>query len=145
MPVAKSKLETFVSPEDLKEVILDFEKYSEFLPEVTKVEVLEKSETSMLCKFYIHVAFAGFEIDSDYTTRYTVDGNEISWDLEASESITKMTGKWSLTETDDGECVAEYEAEVETNLAIPPEVQALFVEESLPKLMETFRDRAEDV
>ena len=34
---------------------------------------------------------------------------------------------------------------METNLPIPPEVQALFVEESLPKLMERFRDKAEDL
>lgn len=145
MPVAKSKLETFVTPEELKEVILDFEHYPEFLKEVRRVEVLEKSDSAMLCTFHIHVAFAGFEVDTEYTTRYAIDGLEISWELERSESITKMNGKWSLRETDDGECEAEYEAEVETDLAIPPEVQALFVEESLPKLMEQFRDRAEEL
>jgi len=56
-----------------------------------------------------------------------------------------MSGRWVLEEVDDGECKASYEAEVETNLAIPPEVQTLFIEESLPKLMGTFRDRAEDM
>jgi len=144
MPVAKSKLETFVSPEDLKEVILDFESYPKFLKEVQRVEVLERTDELVRAKFYIHVAFGGFEIESDYTTKYTVDELSITWELEHSESITKMNGSWALTETDDGECVANYEAEIETNLAIPPEVQALFVEESLPKLMETFRDRAEE-
>ena len=145
MPVAKSKLETFVSPEDLKGVILDFEKYPEFLPEVVKVEVLEKSDDSILAKFHVHVAFAGFDINTDYTTRYTIDDLEISWELESSESITKMRGKWSLSETDDEECVANYEAEIETSLAVPPDVQALFMEESLPKLMGQFRDRAEEL
>lgn len=145
MPLAKCTLETFVTPEELKAVILDFEKYPEFLAEVARVLVLEKSDTSMLCTFHIHIAFAGFDIDTDYTTRYTIDGLEISWELERSPSITKMNGRWSLSPTDDDECVAEYEALVETNLAIPPEVQALFVEESLPKLMEQFRDRAEDL
>mgnify|MGYP001580070306 CR=1 FL=1 len=145
MPVATCKLETFVSPEDLKDVILDFASYSEFLPEVERVEVLEKSDTACLCTFHIHIAFAGFDVRTEYTTRYTIDDLEIRWELESSPSITRMSGGWSLTETDDGECVADYEAEVETNLAIPPEVQALFVEESLPKLMEKFRDRAEEL
>ncbi len=145
MPIARSTLETFVTAEELKAVILDFEKYPEFLSEVQRVEMREKSETSMLCTFHVHVSFAGFDIDSEYTTRYTIDGLQISWELAESESITKMNGRWSLTETEDEECLAEYEAEVETNLGVPPEVQALFVEESLPKLMEQFRDRAEDL
>ncbi len=145
MPLAKCTLETFVSPEDLKEVILDFESYPKFMNEVRKVEVLDKSETSITARFHINVSFAGFEIDSSYTTKYAVDELTISWELVESESITKMSGRWVLEEVDDGECKASYEAEVETNLAIPPEVQALFVEESLPKLMESFRDRAEDL
>ena len=73
-----------------------------------------------------------------------VDDLEIRWELERSPSITTMSGCWSLQESD-GECIADYEAEVETNLAVPPEVQAMFVEESLPKLMEKFRDRAEEL
>lgn len=145
MPVAKSTLETFVSPEELKEIILDFEKYPEFMKEVTKVDVLERSDASITAKFHIHISFAGFDIDSSYTTKYAIDDNTIAWELVESDAITKMNGKWVLTETDDGECKAEYEAEVETNMAVPPEIQAAFVEESLPKLMESFRDRAEDM
>ena len=145
MPTARCTLETFVSPEDLKEVILDFERYPEFMDEVSKVEVLDKSDTSITARFHIQVAFAGFEINSSYVTRYTIDGMDISWELVESDSITKMSGRWTLHETEDEECRAEYEAEVETNLGIPPDVQALFVEESLPKLMESFRDRAEDL
>jgi len=145
MPIAKATLETFVSPDELKAVILDFEKYPEFMNEVTKVEVLERSKSSITAKFHVHVSFAGFDLKSSYTTKYAIAGNTISWELVESDSITKMNGRWELSETDDGECEARYEAELETNVAIPPEVQAAFVEESLPKLMGAFRDRAEDL
>ncbi|MCB9593782.1 MAG: SRPBCC family protein [Sandaracinaceae bacterium] len=145
MPIAKSTLETFVSPEELKEVILDFEKYPEFMDEVTKVEVLERSDSSITAKFHVHVAFAGFDLKSTYTTKYAITDDTVSWELVESTDISKMNGKWVFTETEDGECKADYEAELETNMAIPPEVQAAFVEESLPKLMEAFRDRAEDM
>ena len=59
MPVAKTTLETFVSPDELKELILDFESYPEFLPEVSKVEVKEKKKSSALVTFHIAVAFGG--------------------------------------------------------------------------------------
>lgn len=145
MPIAKSTLETFVSPDELKAVILDFEKYPEFMKEVTKVEVLERSDEEIVAKFHVHVSFAGFDIRSWYVTRYAIDDTTISWELVESDGISKMNGRWELTETDDGECKAKYQAEVETTMAVPPEIQAAFVEESLPKLMEAFRDRAEDL
>jgi coenzyme Q-binding protein COQ10 len=145
MAVAKTTLETFVSPDELKEVILDFEKYPQFLPELAKVVVKERSDTSALVTFQIGLSFAGFDVNTEYTVRYTIEPNEVRWSLVSSPSITKMEGHWKLAEKDDGETIAHYEAVVETNLAIPPDVQALFVEESLPKLMMRFRDRAEDV
>lgn len=143
MPVAKTTLETFVSPDELKDVILDFESYSEFLPEVSSVDVKEKNDDSALVTFHIAVKFGGFDVKSEYTVRYTIGDKEIRWSLVSSPSITKNDGSWKLEETDEGETIAHYEAEVETNLAVPPEVQAMFVEESLPKLMMRFRDRAE--
>jgi ribosome-associated toxin RatA of RatAB toxin-antitoxin module len=145
MAVAKTKLETFVSPDEMKEVILDFEKYPQFLPEVARVEVKERSEGAAIVTFYVALSFGGFDIQTEYTVRYAIEPNEIRWTLVSSPSVTKNEGCWKLEETDDGETVADYEAVVETNLAVPPDVQALFVEESLPKLMMRFRDRAEDM
>jgi coenzyme Q-binding protein COQ10 len=144
MAVAKTRLETFVSPDELREVILDFEKYPEFLKEVTKIEVKERTKESALVTFHVAIAFGGFNVATEYTVKYSFTKNEIKWALVSSPSVTKNEGSWKLEETDDGETVAHYEATVESNLAIPPEVQKLFVEESLPKLMESFRDRAED-
>lgn len=143
MPVAKTTLETFVSPEELRDVILDFESYPEFLPEVKRVDVKEKKKDSALVTFHIAIKFGGFDVATEYTVRYTIAPLEISWKLESSPTLTKNEGAWKLEETDDGECIARYTAEVESNLAIPPDVQKLFVEESLPKLMTLFRDRAE--
>lgn len=144
MALAKTKLETFVSPDELRDVILDFEKYAEFLPEVTRVEVKERTKDSALVTFHIAIAFMGFDVATEYTVRYTIGERDIRWQLVSSPSVTKNEGSWKLEETSDGETLAHYEAVVETNLAVPPDVQKLFVEEGLPKLMERFRDRAEE-
>ncbi|MEC7522922.1 MAG: SRPBCC family protein [Myxococcota bacterium] len=145
MALAKTKLETFVSPDELKEVLLDFESYAELLPEVSSVDVKERSDDAALVTFHVDISFAGFDVKTEYTCRYAISDREIAWELVDSPSLTKNVGKWVLEETEDEETVAHYESEVETNLPIPPEVQALFVEESLPKLMERFRDKAEDL
>lgn len=143
MPVATTQLETFVTPDELKDVILDFESYPELLKEITKVEVHERSDVNVEATFHIDIAFMGFNIQSHYRVRYAIDGLTITWDLVESPTLTLNRGSWKLIETDDGETIGHYEAEIETNLPIPPEIQAAFAESELPKLMEQFRDRAE--
>ena len=104
-----------------------------------------RSETEIDATFHFAIAFMGFNIDSSYRLRYALSEMEIRWDLVESPDVTINRGAWTLEETDDGETVAKYEAEIETSLPIPPDVQAAFTEAELPKLMATFRDRAEDL
>lgn len=144
MPVTKTTLEVFVSPEEFKEVILDFEAYPDFLPEVKKVAVESQDDSTAVATFHVEVDFGGFHIESQYTLKYEISDDVISWSLVDSPDLTENKGKWTLREGDDeDETVADYEAEIITSLPIPPPVQAMFAEQELPKLMETFRDRAE--
>lgn len=145
MTAVETSVESFVSPEDFREVILAVEKYPEFLKEVKRVQVHERTETSMRATFWIEIAFAGFEVKTEYTLRYTVGETEIAWELDSSPMVTKNRGQWSLGPGKDGDgTLARYVAEVESNAPIPPDVQALFAKETLPKLVESFRDRAEE-
>ncbi len=145
MPSAKATLETFVSPDELKAVILDFDVYPELMKEVTRVDVHSQSDEEADVTFHLDIRFMGFELTSHYRVRYTIGERSIEWDLVESPTLTKNRGSWTLEETDDGETRALYENEVETNLPIPPEVQAAFAQQELPKMMEKIRDRAEDV
>ena len=144
MPKSSTTVETFVSPEEFREVILDFEKYPEFLPEVKKTIVHERSDDSMLVSFFVEVKVGGMDVKTDYTTRYTLDGNTIRWTLDKSDSMSKNEGFWQLDETDDGETRAVYENEIITTLPIPEELQKLFADQEMPRMMQRFRDRAED-
>lgn len=144
MPLSKTTLEVFVSPEEFKEVILDLESYPEFLPEVKKVEVLDRSEISIKATFWVAVDVGGVHVDSQYTVEYEIGDKEISWTLHSSPDLSENRGSWRLEEGDDeDETIARYEAEIITSLPIPEPVQLLFAEKELPKLMELFRDRAE--
>lgn len=143
MPKSSTYFETFVSPDELRAVVLDVEKYPAFLPEVKKVEVKERSASALVATFYVEVKVAALEIKTEYTVRYTLGAREISWTLVSSPTMTKNEGKWRLEETEDGETKAYYEAEVETSLPIAPDLQKLFAEQELPRMMQRFRDRAE--
>jgi ribosome-associated toxin RatA of RatAB toxin-antitoxin module len=110
---------------------------------VKRVEVKERSDTSMLATFYVEVKVSGLEIKTEYTVRYNIGKDEISWTLVSSPTLTKNEGKWRLEETADGETKAHYEAELVTSLPIGPDLQKLFADQELPRMMQRFRDRAE--
>jgi coenzyme Q-binding protein COQ10 len=143
MPKSSTSFETFASPDELRAIIVDVEKYPQFLPEVKRVTVKDKTANGFVGTFFVEVKVGGSEIKTEYTVRYAIDGNVIAWKLESSPNVSKNEGQWKLEETADGETKAFYEAEIETTLPIPAELQKVFADQELPKMMQRFRDRAE--
>lgn len=144
MPKSSTVFETFASPDELRAIVVAVEKYPEFLPEVKKVTVRNKHGDEFLASFDVQVKVAGIEVKTEYTVRYKVTPNKVSWTLEESPTMTKNEGSWRFEEIADGETKAYYEAELETTLPIAPELQKMFADQELPRMMQRFRERAED-
>lgn len=144
MPKSSTTVESFVSPEEFRDIVIAVDKYPEFLPEVKKVEVKERNADSLVAKFFVEVKVAGSEVKTEYTVRYKLGKSEVSWSLVESPTLTKNEGRWKLEETSDGETKAYYENEIVTTLPIPEELQKVFADQELPRMMQRFRDRAED-
>ncbi|MDB4972838.1 MAG: cyclase/dehydrase [Myxococcaceae bacterium] len=143
MPKSSTSFESFVSPEELRAVVIDVEKYPAFLPEVKKVVVRSRHEDGFLATFFVEVKVSSIEVKTEYTVRYTLKPLEVSWTLEESPNMSKNEGTWRFEEIKDGETKAFYEAEIETSLPIAPELQKMFADNELPRMMQRFRDRAE--
>ena len=143
MPKSSTSFETFASPDELRAVIAAFDKYPEFLPEVKRIQVKAQSPDSATVAFFVEVKVGGSEIKTEYTVRYSIGPKEIRWTLVESPTLTKNEGLWRLEETPDGETKAYYESELVTTLPIPEELQKIFADQELPRMMQRFRDRAE--
>jgi ribosome-associated toxin RatA of RatAB toxin-antitoxin module len=143
MPKSSTNFETFASPDELRAIVVDVEKYPQFLPEVKRVTVKDKTADGFVATFFVEVKVGGSVVKTEYTVRYALKGDTISWDLVSSPDVSKMEGFWKLEETADGETKAHYEATLETTLPIPLELQKVFADQELPKMMQRFRDRAE--
>jgi coenzyme Q-binding protein COQ10 len=143
MPKSSTSFETFASPDELRAVITAFDKYPEFLPEVKRIQVKAQSADSATVAFFVEVKVGGSEIKTEYTVRYSIGPKEIRWTLVESPTLTKNEGLWRLDETADGETKAYYESELVTTLPIPEELQKIFADQELPRMMQRFRDRAE--
>src|SRR6476659_5641852 len=103
MPKSSTTVESFVSPEEFREIVIAVDKYPEFLPEVKRVEIKERNADSLVAKFFVEVKVAGSEVKTEYTVRYELGTNEVSWSLLESPTLTKNEGRWKLEETSDGE------------------------------------------
>ena len=143
MPKSSTSIESFVSPVEFREIVVALDKYPEFLPEVKRVDVTERSAAGATATFYVEVSVSGIEVKTEYTVRYEFASPEIRWHLVSSPTLTKNEGLWRIDETKDGETRAYYENELVTSLPIPEEMQKIFADQELPRMVQRFRDRAE--
>ena len=147
MPISETTIESFVSPSEFLDVVLDVKQYPRFLPEVKEVEVISSSDHAMRARFGVAVSFAGLDVKTEYTVDYVIDrgAHTVRWSLHASPDLTVNEGEWRLEETADGETLAHYRAEIVTSLPIAAEIQKAFADSQLPELMQKFQDRAESM
>lgn len=147
MPKSSGKIEVLCASEDFLSVVTDFESYPEFIDEMKEVEVLSGSadEGKARVRFVVEVKVGGTPIRSEYTLDYVIGEDDVSWTLVSSENLTRNQGSWRLESVENDECIAHYEAELETNLPIPAEVQKMFADQEMPRMLSKFRDRAEEL
>ena len=71
MPISETTIETFVSPSEFLDVVLDVAKYPSFLPEVKEVDVISSSDSSMRARFDVAVLrhHLGIEAGPIYCTK----------------------------------------------------------------------------
>ena len=120
-------------------VISDYERYSEFLPEVRKIKTSNRR---------------GAEVDVHYEAevvkviKYTVHmkeekPNRVSWTFIDGEFMKDNKGGWVLEDAGNGTTKATYSIEVTVGLLVPKTIVNALVDTQLPKLLENFKKRIE--
>jgi ribosome-associated toxin RatA of RatAB toxin-antitoxin module len=120
-------------------VIVDYERYSEFLPEVKKTRALNRR---------------GNECDVQYEAevvkliKYTVHlkeerPNKVSWTYIDGDFMRDNKGGWVLEDIGEGKTKATYHVEIVLGPLVPKTIVNALVDTSLPKLLENFKKRIE--
>ena len=127
-----------VSPEALRAAITDFKSYPEFVAEVVSAKAQKPKGGKQKVSFQIEV-IKSFE----YTLEFDLSReNEIHWKLVDSNFFTTNEGAWILTPAKGGKTKVRYELEVGVKFLVPGFVAKKLTEVSLPKLLESFEERA---
>lgn len=120
-------------------VIIDYEKYPEFLPEVKKIRLSNRKENTVDVQY---------EAEIVKTIKYTLRLKEekptkVSWTFLEGEFMKDNKGGWVLEDLGGGKTKATYNIEVAVGLLVPKTIITALVDTQLPKTLEAFKARAE--
>ena len=139
MPVTERSVVIAATPEQCFATIADYERYPEFLDEMSKVS-LNRRESNY--------AVATFELDLmvrvEYTLRLFEDPpHGLHWSLEHAKIMRVNTGSWKLSALDAEHTQATYRIELELRGVIPESVTARLAGTTLPRTLQLFKQRIE--
>ena len=139
MPGATRSIVINAPPDKVFDVITDYEKYGQFLSEVKKVSASDRQGNQVTLNY---------EIDLVKTIRYSIRVTEerpkkMSWTFIKGEVMKDNKGSWVLEPEGEGKTRATYTVEVAVGPLVPKAIINGLVDQSLPKMMDAFKRRAE--
>jgi coenzyme Q-binding protein COQ10 len=139
MPGAKLSIDLTVPPSALYAIITDQERYPEFLPEIKRARVLERSATHALVEYEIEILKK-----VNYTLRFALEQDRrVQWSLVSSNMLKTNNGGWDLEALPNGGCRATYHLDVSIGGFVPGALVEKLTGKTLPATMESFKRRAE--
>jgi coenzyme Q-binding protein COQ10 len=141
MAQASKSITINVPPEKLFDVISDYEKYPEFLPEVKQVKI--EGGQGAIKEVTYRVDIKAKVIT--YTLKHTADRpSKLSWTMVKGEMMKGNDGAWTLKPGGQpGTTDATYSIDLKLSSLVPGFIEKALAEQSLPGLLTNFKARAE--
>ncbi len=122
------------------QVISDYSKYPEFLPEVKRVSVIDASNPE---KKLIEM-----ELQVIKSFRYQIwimakPPYELTWKFHTGEIFKDNAGSWNLKDMGDGKTHVDYEIEAKFGMLVPKMIEKTMIEVNLPSMLKAYQKRAE--
>ncbi len=130
-----------VAPEALFDVIADYEKYPEFLPEVKKVKIDGGQGSIKEVTYTVDIKAKVI----NYTLKHTAERpKKLAWTMIKGEMMKGNDGTWVLKAgAQPGTTEATYTIDLRLSSLVPGFIEKALAEQSLPALLTNFKNRAE--
>lgn len=127
-----------VPAEKFYAALTDYESYPEILGEVDKIDVLDKSETSARIQYTINIVKS-----FSYILKMTQKRPEhVSWTLESGSLFKVNSGSWKITPQGANSCKVSYQLDVDLKVFAPKAITNKLVAVNLPRMMQSFYEKA---
>ncbi|QDE91247.1 cyclase [Myxococcus xanthus] len=139
MPGASRTIIVNAPIEKVFDVITQYERYPEFLPEVKGIRTENRKGNTV----DVH-----YKVDVVKTINYSIHVTEerptrMSWSYIKGEFMKDNQGSWVLVPEGEGKTKATYTVEMALGALVPKSVVSALVETSLPKMLDAFKRRFE--
>lgn len=119
-------------------IITDYERYPQFLPEMTSVSIVSRHDNVVVARFDLELMMR-----FSYTLRLEEEPPAaLRWTLDAATMMVSNSGSWRLEAVGE-QTRATYVLEVELKGLIPKSVKDRLIGMTLPQTLERFKRRAE--
>jgi ribosome-associated toxin RatA of RatAB toxin-antitoxin module len=138
LPSAIQTIEIDAPLDRVYAVIVDYERYPEFLPEIENTEVLRRDGNTVEVEFSLNLIKR-----LTYTLRLVGEpGTGVSWTLVDGMFQTN-DGSWNLESLEGRRTRATYRIEVAVGVFVPGAITKRLVGSTLPTTLAAFKARAE--
>jgi ribosome-associated toxin RatA of RatAB toxin-antitoxin module len=141
MAQASRSVTVNVPPDKFFDIIVDYEKYPEFLPEVKKVKIDGGQGSIKEVTYTVDIKAKVI----NYTLKHTAEKpNKLTWTMIKGEMMKGNDGTWVLKPgAQPGSTEATYTIDLKLSSLVPGFIEKALAEQSLPGLLTNFKNRAE--
>jgi len=139
VPGAEQSIIVNVPVEVLFSVIVDYERYPEFLKDCAGVRVLDREDSMVTVEYTL-------DLIKKVTYVICLTENEptgVSWTLVRSNLMKSNEGGWELIDRGDGTTKAIYRLDVGVGRFVPRSIVDRLTKTTLPATLKAFKQRAE--
>jgi len=140
MPKTSQSIIINAPMETVHKVVLDFEDYPDYFPEVKEAHVLKKSRTHPEVHFVFHVITA-----INCYLRFTLEPTEIKWTLINGDFMASNDGEWKLEAKGKGKTKATYALEIIPSKWVPNAIMEELIEKNAPNMLMHLKERCEEM
>jgi ribosome-associated toxin RatA of RatAB toxin-antitoxin module len=116
---ATEEMEVGAPPDRCWEVLLDFERYPEWVGDLKQVEVLERDDTGRGTRVAFRAAAMGRSTSYTLAYDYTEEPRVLAWVLERGDLMRKLDGSYIFDPVDGDRTHVTYHLEAELIVPLP--------------------------
>jgi coenzyme Q-binding protein COQ10 len=142
MASARRSIEVDLPPERFFDVVRDYARYPEFLPEVKAVSVGPRTGNAVEVTYRLDARIKLIEFT---LLHVETRPSRIEWRLVRGDLMKRDEGRWTLDPTPSGGTNATYAIELELLPRVPRGLEKALAEQGLPAMLANFKSRAESM
>jgi len=128
------------TPEEFYNILVDYEKYPEFLKEVKSCKVVDEAGGEKRVEYVVNVVK-----EIRYTNKHFENPHsEIKWVFEKGDLFKSMKGGWKLEDMA-GKTKATYVIAAEFGVFVPNMIIKTVLSANLPAMMQAYHKRVKDI